>query len=504
MVAQASLGEARQGQQCDDRPAGCRWVGGALGQGARCNRRAGRERHAQRAKAATHPRRKSGLVPSPFQDLEPGADPDHGVGDAPLEPGGIRRGSLHQQRWRRPKHVGPQRPAPVRCGPAATRRPRRRPPAAPPAPGPVRATHRRAPGLRPSPRPGRRRGRRKPRSWTVTTTPPPATANWRNSAETSSWWPRSSPVSGSSASSHRGSPARARAISTRPRSPPERLATSRRAKPSRVGGLERAGDGGGVLRTLARTVPRAACGRGPTRVSTSSRQAISGVWGRKPSWRARALGFSAESASPPRRTSPSSGRRRPARQLSKVDLPAPFGPTIAVTSPDRSVRLTPSTTARPPRRTRRSAIARSCPAGVRGSPFTPASGAWRSAAPGRRGRRAPPWPRPAAPRPRRRAPAAPRCRRRSAGRPPARALGISRALGRAPTRGRSRWGVIRPTKPIIAADPPRSPRRPGPRPRRGRPAPAVTRRPGTARPSPPASARPTPDRWSAPRPSRRR
>src|SRR5512137_632199 len=50
---------------------------------------------------------------------------------------------------------------------------------------------------------------------------------------------------------------------------------------------------------------------------------------------------------PAKRSSPASGRTAPLRILSKVDFPAPFSPTIAWTSPDRTSRSTPARASTP-------------------------------------------------------------------------------------------------------------------------------------------------------------
>ncbi len=102
--------------------------------------------------------------------------------------------------------------------------------------------------------------------------------------------------------------------------------------------------------------------------------------------------------STPSETRPVSGRRSPARQASRVDLPAPLGPTMAVTSPGRNRAPTPASTAWPPRETVRFfgdevAHASSGPAS-----FTRASGASRSAGPGRTARPQRRRPRPGGPR----------------------------------------------------------------------------------------------------------
>ena len=55
---------------------------------------------------------------------------------------------------------------------------------------------------------------------------------------------------------------------------------------------------------------------------------------------------------PNTRTVPSLGLMRPSKVLSKVDLPAPFGPSITMNSPSFTVMLMSSKMVRPPRRIR--------------------------------------------------------------------------------------------------------------------------------------------------------
>ena len=72
---------------------------------------------------------------------------------------------------------------------------------------------------------------------------------------------------------------------------------------------------------------------------------------------ARARGAIVSNAWSPRWTVPVSARRRPARQASRVDFPAPLGPMIAVTWPGTKAALTPCRTCLAPKRTRKSLVA---------------------------------------------------------------------------------------------------------------------------------------------------
>ncbi len=85
--------------------------------------------------------------------------------------------------------------------------------------------------------------------------------------------------------------------------------------------------------------------------STSRSRCTMSSWGTYPS-RERKRSVASEESRPLYRTRPAVGRRRPRRQLSRVDLPAPLAPTRATNSPGRTDRLT------------RSRMARSEPGGV--------------------------------------------------------------------------------------------------------------------------------------------
>src|SRR5215218_11172069 len=60
------------------------------------------------------------------------------------------------------------------------------------------------------------------------------------------------------------------------------------------------------------------------------------------------IGVGSWTASPRTRISPASGRTAPARAFMRVDLPAPFSPTIAWIEPGRTARLMPSRATMPP------------------------------------------------------------------------------------------------------------------------------------------------------------
>ena len=67
-----------------------------------------------------------------------------------------------------------------------------------------------------------------------------------------------------------------------------------------------------------------------------------------PAWRIRS-GRRPTSSRPSRTTEPPSGRSTPPTASTRLDLPAPFGPSSAVTSPAGTSSVTPRTTGRPPR-----------------------------------------------------------------------------------------------------------------------------------------------------------
>ena len=84
---------------------------------------------------------------------------------------------------------------------------------------------------------------------------------------------------------------------------------------------------------------RAGRRRSGSRAASGRRRA--GIGGRAGRWRGGSRPSRRSSGWPSTRTSPAVGRMRPARILSSVVLPAPFGPTTARASPARSERSSP-------------------------------------------------------------------------------------------------------------------------------------------------------------------
>ena len=121
---------------------------------------------------------------------------------------------------------------------------------------------------------------------------------------------------------------------------------------------------------------RSPCGMRPSsiRLRTGTSHATWCSCGKYPMARARACGDSATSGSPASDTFPSSASSNPASISSRLDLPAPFGPQIAVIVPGSNVAVTSATR----------------PASERFSAFSvmPAPAACGSATTGRRARRA--------------------------------------------------------------------------------------------------------------------
>ncbi len=169
------------------------------------------------------------------------------------------------------------------------------------------------------------------------------------------------PQAGSSSSSSRGSPTRARAISTTRCRPKGRL---RRVGAGQIGDAE-------VLEHLHRPAPRVAlvapgcragaasprgtptgpaCTGRPSRSRARScrgRAGSTGTCAMTPSEAIRWEG-SPVTSRPAKATRPETGGKLPATRLKSVDLPAPLGPMMALIAPARQEKLTPSITCRPP------------------------------------------------------------------------------------------------------------------------------------------------------------
>src|SRR5690606_28052108 len=186
-----------------------------------------------------------------------------------------------------------------------------------------------------------------PSSWATSTTVPPRATYPRRVVANAAWLAASTPDVGSSRTSRSGSPARARAMSTRCCWPPDRVATgsrSRSVSPTAASAAAtarrsswRAGRNGRrrASRPAATTSPTVAgtppaaptrCGTNPIRCRCRNR--VTGT---------------PNSAARPDRSGIS-----PSAALTSVDLPEPLSPRIATTSPGTTVRLTPCSTGRSP------------------------------------------------------------------------------------------------------------------------------------------------------------
>ena len=153
---------------------------------------------------------------------------------------------------------------------------------------------------------------------------------------TSTWWRMSRWAVGSSRTRIGAVWATATATNTSCRSPSDSARASRSAQVARADPLDRGIDRRHVGRRATRAAAaRAAGDRAPT---TSSTVIAKGSWassGTTAIERATALRSSPPSASPPSATDPRRGSSAPVRTRSRVDLPAPFGPTSAIRSPAR-------------------------------------------------------------------------------------------------------------------------------------------------------------------------
>lgn len=202
------------------------------------------------------------------------------------------------------------------------------------------------------------------RSCSTATTASPARARSRAMRMTSSWWPRSRAAVGSSSNSTAARCASARASVTRACSPPEsdgyrrsaNRVTSQRSRTSATVASSRCCSG------------RPAHGARPIRTTSSTVNGKLSVL----RWGSTARRIASSTADQPARgdpsisTVPATAGRSPLTAASRVDLPAPFGPTSACTSPARIRRSTPSSTGCPVRSTRRPATR------TRSSPEAPA------------------------------------------------------------------------------------------------------------------------------------
>ena len=158
---------------------------------------------------------------------------------------------------------------------------------------------------------------------------------------TASAFTESSAPDGSSASSRRRSPATARAIATRCRSPPDSSSGNRDDRSPRPSPSS-------ARRPAARAFPA------PMPSSSSGRATFSAAvnpgsrlksWNTYPTVRRRIRALSLrdipDSATPPTSTSPFVGSSRLPAMVSRVDLPEPLGPITATMAPASTDKSTP-------------------------------------------------------------------------------------------------------------------------------------------------------------------
>ena len=152
-------------------------------------------------------------------------------------------------------------------------------------------------------------------------------SRWRSTRARSG---RSSEASGSSSSSARGLDARARAIATRWRSPPESWCARRSEQVFELERLEGARQRAARRRNSRRASRRSA---GSARRSGAGRAARPAAPSRGGAARARRRRPRAESSSQvsPRRIRARAAGARPSTASSSVDFPAPLGPKITAT-----------------------------------------------------------------------------------------------------------------------------------------------------------------------------
>ena len=177
----------------------------------------------------------------------------------------------------------------------------------------------------------------------------PACACARASESSASWCPRSRAAVGSSSSSMPVRPAITRANAVRALSPPDRVGTARSARwamsAAEIASATASSSSAdlGVRRHGARPIRTTSC--------TANGNAVPFSCSSTPRRRDRSPRLQAVSGRSSTSTSPASGRTSPASTPSRVDLPAPLGPSTASTSPACRARSTPSSSALPPRTT---------------------------------------------------------------------------------------------------------------------------------------------------------
>ena len=178
-------------------------------------------------------------------------------------------------------------------------------------------------------------------SWVTRTIVWPPPCSRRSSSMTSSPPSESSAPVGSSASSRVGSLARARAIASRWRCPPDSTPGTARALSAMP---SRSSRSAARVSAILRLRPAMTAGSA-TFSSTVMPSSRLKNWKTSPMWRRRSRARSSSlrpvTCSPATLISPSSAVSSPATRFSRVDLPHPDGPIRATNSPSLTVRSTP-------------------------------------------------------------------------------------------------------------------------------------------------------------------
>ena len=148
-------------------------------------------------------------------------------------------------------------------------------------------------------------------------------------------------AAGSSSKSTRGRCASARAIDTRRCSPPLSVSTGRAARAARSQRADapRRSRRGPRSSRASRSPGAAPCPSRP-RHGPWNATGTTSLCGTKATRRASVCRLSRRASRPPIRTVPVVAGRRPAATRKSVDLPAPFAPSKAATSPPRTRRVT--------------------------------------------------------------------------------------------------------------------------------------------------------------------
>ncbi len=185
-----------------------------------------------------------------------------------------------------------------------------------------------------------------PRSWATTTTAAPPADRSRATCITSSWWWRSSAAVGSSRSRIPVRCASTRASAALARSPPDSDGYSRAARCATsvwamaVATASSSSSSAFVPdhgeRPMRTTSPTVNGNEISIRCNSTERRMASSRWPQSSSGRSSM------------RTLPAVAAMSPAMAPSRVDLPAPLGPTRAISSPCRMSRSTPDRTVAPP------------------------------------------------------------------------------------------------------------------------------------------------------------